>query len=146
MYQTRESLATYRAEILHFIGAHSAIGTSAPHAFLKISASFDKCCFTRIDEIRPLDTEVALGGYVRLPRLGVGKIHRVAVRVFIFVGKAAEAVAELVHHHRLEIFTVSIRQIIGVVDASATVFRGVDQHNDVFVRHACKCVVKTFQT
>ena len=86
-----------------------------------------------------------LGGDVLLPGLSVGEIHRVVVAVGVFVGKSAEAVAELVDNHWAELLVLGGGECVAVIDAAAAVFRGIYQHDDVLVGHCHEVVVQLLE-
>jgi hypothetical protein len=78
----------------------------------------------------PLASEVVFRGEIGFPGLGIGKVHRVAVTVWILVAQASEAVSEFVDHYRTEMLAVGIGQVVGVVDSATTVVIGVYEDYD----------------
>lgn len=135
------SLADW-AEGLGGVGPHPAILARSPDTFRLVAAAFDEPHDTLIVKILPLALEVRFGGDVLLPRLDVRVvIFNILVIVGVLIGQSAEAVAELVDHHRTEKLVMGGRERVGIVDASSTVSVSVSEDYDVLVRDSGKCVV-----
>lgn len=139
----------YRAESGVLVGTHTAIVCRTVDAFGGVAASFidtygiflvvsDRSGVRRtfLEHVFPLGGEVDLGTDVLFPRFHVQRIgvgHHIVV-VEVFVGKASEAMSELMYHDGAEHGVMGGRQRVGVVDTSATVLLGIRQDDDMLVR------------
>ena len=95
------------------------------------------------EHVGPFRGKVLQRREVRLPRLGVGGIHRgVLVVVEIFVGQPAEAVPELVDDDGGKLRVVGRRERVEVVDAPAAIGLRVGQHDDVLIGQSGEQVVE----
>src|SRR3712207_3381891 len=63
----------------------------------------------------------------------------------VLVGKAREAVTKLMNNDRKGAGVVGGSEVIGIENATATVCRGVDKHDDVLIRRAGEPLVEVFQ-
>ena len=130
------------AECFAGVGAHAAVVGGSEHAFFAVTGAFVEAYafYLRLYHILPLGAEIHLICDVFLPRFYFWTVY-FGVAVLVFVGESAEAVAELMHYHGAEVAMVCCGECVVVVDASAAIFVGVGEDDEVFVHHTGYCVV-----
>ena len=91
--------------------------------------------------IRPLALEILQRGEVRLPRLGITRIHRVVLIGTVLIAQARIAMTELMYQHLLERRMIRGRKRNLVVDAAATIRRRIHQYDDLLERHIAQGII-----
>ena len=91
--------------------------------------------------IRPLALEILQRGEVRLPRLGITRIHRVVLIGTVLIAQARIAMTELMHQHLLKRRMIRGRKRNLVVDAAATIRRRIHQYDDLLERHITQGII-----
>jgi hypothetical protein len=135
-------LLANHTEFGFLVGAHTAVLVSTPNTLAKVSAALDETGFSFANQILPFAGEIVLCGEIRLPRLGICKVHRIVIAIGILVAKSSEGVSELVNYHGTEIRSVGIGEVIGIIDSTATIMVCVYQYYNMFVRSACQHIVQ----
>ena len=91
--------------------------------------------------IRPLALEILQRGEVRLPRLGITRIHRIVLIGTVLITQARIAMTELMHQHLLERRMIRGRKRNLVVDAATTIRRRIYQYDDLLERHIAQGII-----
>ena len=150
------------AEVGGIIGAHTAVVARAVHTLRQISAPFVKPDGvlllelrrrrhgrTLLDQVRPLTGEVLEVRDVLLPRLDLGSMFarsRCVAFVEVLVRQTAEAMTELMHHHRQVPLVVRRGDEVRVVHTASAIDVAIGEDDKVLVGDADEGIVDRLHT
>ena len=138
-------MLTNGTELRLFVRTHTAILATSPDAFQQIAAPFVQTSLAFFDEVLPFDEGRRFGREIRLPRFSIIEVHGVVIAVSILITQTSERMAKFVYDYRQEIVAARIAEVIGIIDAAATIVFGIHKDDDMLVRCACQHVVETLQ-